>query len=166
MVQVRYAFVLMAMLSLAASLSAQQGRPRRVFSNEDVARPAPSAPAAEPAAAASAPAPGEAKAPSAEGASAAVSPSTLISDPKAELKFILEFQGMLKNTGQFFYEKAELETKPDLKAHWQSLATNMTTLFLEAQRTVNELQKQIGEQPEAPAAPAPETAPSTPPTPQ
>ena len=166
----RSSFQFVLGLSLLVGLAwpglAQQQRQRRVFTNEDVARATPRVPAAEPAAASTS-GPGEEKAPSAEGAPAdAVPPSTLISDPKAELKFILEFQGMLKNTGQFFYEKAELETKPDLKARWQSMATSMTTLFVEAQLIITELQKQIGEQPEAPAAPEPAGTPSPSPTPQ
>ena len=175
MVPVRYAVVLMAVLFLAPSASAQQGRQRRVLTNEDVASSAPSTPAAEPAvepAAKPAPAePAAEKAPSAEAAPADAATSDAASaeeqppaappGPKERIQRLTEIQGAFQKAIEEFSARAGRESDMTQRMRWENLALCLNAAMQASQQLITELQSEVqaqepSPQPPAPSAPSPQ----------
>ncbi len=131
MISVRYAVLATALLFLAVAASAQRGK---VFTNEDVARPSRSQPAAREAAAEQ-PQPA-----AAEAAQAAPAATEQLTVPQAELKRALELQGIFRDSLEVYFQKMEQETDPARRDRWDRMATCMSTLLQQNQAYINELQ--------------------------
>ena len=130
MISVRYAVLATALLFLAVVASAQRGK---VFTNDDIARPAPRRPAAREAAA-------ERQQPAAaEAAQATPAPTEQLTGPQAELQKALEFQGIFRDSLEVFYEKLDQETDPARRDRWDRMATCLSTLLQQNQAYINEL---------------------------
>ncbi|MBI4464998.1 MAG: hypothetical protein HY647_09865 [Acidobacteria bacterium] len=146
MLSFRMAFLPMTLFLLAAQpatiLHAQQRSDRRVFTNEDVARPEAALPPAEtpPEDSASAERT-EPPAPSAESAGG----------PQTELKRAHELQAILRDAINEFNEKYDKETIEARKLRWETMVDCLNTLIQYNQLRINELQG--GSQPPAEAAP-------------
>ena len=130
MVPVRYAVALTAALFLATSVLAQQGRQRRVFTNEDVASPAP-APAPEPAAKPALSEPAAAKSPPAEAAPAEAETSGEAAPadeeappptPKEQLKRMTESQSAFRYVLDEFNKREQSETDSAQQARWREMS--------------------------------------------
>lgn len=155
-------------IGLASPVLAQQGRQRRVFTNEDVASPAPPAPAPEPAAKAApgaetaSPADAKAAAPAAAGtpgeaeAAAEDAPPT----PKEQLKRMTDAQTALRYVLDEFNKREQSETVAAAQAQWREMTQCLLSVMQANQRIVNELQEQVKQLESAPAPPAPATSPA------
>ncbi len=131
MISVRYAVLATALLFLAVAASAQRGK---VFTNEDVARPSQSQPAAREAAA-------ERQQPAAaEAAQAAPAATEQLTGPQAELQRALELQGTFRDSLEVYFEKMDRETDPARHDRWNRMVTCLSTLLQQNQAYINELQ--------------------------
>ena len=149
MLAIRVGMILTTLLFLAVSVpaaAAQQSGQRRVLTNEDVARPAPPAPAAAESPAAQAVAPEAAKA-----SAGAIPPG---STAKSELQRAMELQAVLRDANDGFFERSEKETIEARKRRWEAVVNCLNTVIQYNQLLINELQ----EQPAGSTA-APQTAP-------
>ncbi len=132
MISIRFAVLAVAVLLLPASASAQRGK---VFTNEDIARPAPSRPAAPEAAA-------EQQQPAAADAAQATPASAeQLTGPQAELKRALELQEIFQQSRQEYNRKFNQETNPARLDRWDRMIICLTTLLQQNLRYINELQE-------------------------
>ena len=130
---------------------AQQTRERKVFTNEDVARPAPSAPAEE------APAK-EAVASGAESVakSAAESPGAASAQPAVVavkdldslrgLKLAQYVQDILRRDLSEFSSKLDDETDPARQERWRNMMNAITLLLYQNQQYISDLEEQSRQQ--------------------
>ena len=171
MLPVRLAAILLASLLLALgtapSALAQQGRQRRVFTNEDVATPAPAPPATATAptekgeASAEKPATGE-SAPAAPGAGApATAEQPGAAPPPSGLPLAEFLQGVLRRFQAEFAFKLEQETDSSRQERWRTMMELTMQLMTQNQLYISELESQAKA-----AAPPPEGVQSPPPSPQ
>ena len=174
MLPVRLAVILLASLLVALgaapSALAQQGRQRRVFTNEDVATPAPPPPppATTPAEKAEASAEKSANAESAPAAPAAGAPAPAEqpggAPPPSGVALAQFLQGILRRFNAEFAEKLDQETDSSRQTRWRTMMDLTMQLMAQNQLYISELQSQ------APAAAPPGNAespssPATPPSP-
>ena len=176
MFPVRLAVILLASLLVALgaapSAFAQQGRQRRVFTNEDVAvpAPAPESPAAKPATSSeTAAAPAGTAAASAEKAagteSAAGTPAPAEqpgeAPPPGGLALAQFLQGILRRFNAEFAEKLDQETDSSRQTRWRTMMDLTMQLMTQNQLYISELDSQA----KAAAPPGNPESPSTPATP-
>lgn len=168
MLPARLAVILLAVfcLALGAAPAARAQRPRRVFTNDDIATPAPApaAPAAEKAAApAEKPATAE-SAPAAPGAgapAAATAPQPASAPPPSGLALAQFLQGTLRRFHTEFADKLDQETDASRQARWRTMMDLTMQLMTQNQLYIGELESQA----QAAAPPANPEAPSNPATP-
>lgn len=130
MISVRYAVFATALIFLAVAASAQRGK---VFTNEDIARPARSQPAAREAAE-------EQQQPAAtESAQAAPAATEQLTGPRAELKRVLELQGTFRDSLEVYSEKMDQETNPARRDRLDRMVACLSTLLQQNQAYINEL---------------------------
>ena len=161
MFSARFVCLLVAMLPLlwpgVNPLIAQQTRERKVFTNEDVARPAPSAPAKEAPASAEAPAaeqPGAAaeNAPRPESAQSAVVAVKDL-DSLRGLKLAQYVQDILRRDLSEFASKLDDETDPARQERWRNMMNAINLLMQQNLQYISELEEQSRQQqPEQAAA--------------
>ena len=174
MLPVRLAVILLASLLLALgaapSALAQQGRQRRVFTNEDVATPAPAPPAAAPApaekaeASAEKPATGE-SAPAAPGAGApAAAEQPGGAPPPSGLALAQFLQGILRRFHTEFADKLDQETDSSRQERWRTMMESTMQLMTQNQLYISELESQA-KAAAPPGNPESPSSPSTPPNP-
>ncbi|MBI4442662.1 MAG: hypothetical protein HY649_04730 [Acidobacteria bacterium] len=132
MLSFRMAVLPMILFLLAAQqvtpAHAQQRGERRVFTNEDVERPAP---AAETAAAESA----EPAEPTEAADSAESRPG-----PQGELKWALDLQATLKDAYEAYLERLDNETIEARKLRWEIVVNSLNAVVQYNQMLINELQ--------------------------
>ena len=141
MVRIRFAAIVVASLGLVLAVPppalAQQPRQGKVFTNDDVARPAPEAPTAEsPAKTDEAPA---AATPSSESAAAAPAAAEQPSAPP-ELNLAQSFQGVLRRYMAGFSEKLDAETDPVRQERWRTMMNLTMSLMAQNQQYISELE--------------------------
>ena len=176
MLPVRLAVILLASLLVALgtapSAFAQQGRQRRVFTNEDVATPAPvpESPAAKPATSAeTSAAPAGTAAASAEKAAgtepAAATPAAAEQPgavpPPSGLPLAEFLQGVLRRFHAEFAFKLEQETDSSRQTRWRTMMELTMQLMTQNQLYISELDSQA----KAAAPPGNAESPSSPATP-
>ena len=163
-------------VGLAWPALAQQGRQRRVFSNEDVARPAPSPPAPEPAAKAAATEPAAEKAPAGEAtpaeaptpdaAAAQELPPAAPLGPKQRLQRLTEIRDAFQKAIEEFSARAGSESDVTRRMRWENLNLCLSGVIQANQQLISELQDQIQQQAPAPVPSSPGSAQSPSPSPQ
>ena len=138
---------------------AQSGRQRRVFTNEDVASPAPSVPAPEPAVKAAPPEPAGKAAPpaGAESAEAEPPPPKPLSElqPKERLQRLTEIQGAFQKAMEEFSARQGSENDSSRRMRWQNLTLCLNAAMQANREIISELQSQVPTQAPAPQPPAP-----------
>ena len=164
MLPVRLAIILLAtiLLALGAAPSALAQRQRRVFTNEDVAAPAPPA-AMTPAEKAEAPAEKAAAGESATATPAAAEPPA-VAPPPGGIALAQFLQGILRRFHTEFAEKLEQEADPSRQARWRTMMELTMQLMTQNQVYISELgsEAKAAAPTESPSTPESPPAPATP----
>ena len=165
MLPVRLAIILLAtiLLALGAAPSALAQRQRRVFTNEDVAAPAPPA-AMTPAEKAEAPAEKAAGGESAAPATPAAAEQPAGAPPPGGMALAQFLQGILRRFHTEFAEKLEQEADPSRQARWRTMMELTMQLMTQNQVYISELgsEAKAAAPTESPSTPESPPAPATP----
>ena len=163
MLPVRLAIILLAtiLLALGTAPSALAQRQRRVFTNEDVAPPAPAPPAATTSAE-------KAEAPAEKAATAESAPATPAAaadpagaPPPGGMALAQFLQGILRRFHAEFAEKLEQEADPSRQQRWRTMMELSMQLMTQNQLYISEL----GSEAKAAAPPPSPSSPESPPAP-